>query len=100
MEKDMEKIVVIQLDRVRDRLLERSVQLSWDADVLAYLAHEGYDPLYGARPLKRLIQQKVVNMLSTALLKGEIQNETAVTLAMHADQEQGVTFILDHSKTP
>ncbi len=95
MEKDMEQIVIIQLERVKQRLQERSIQLNWDAAVLAYLAHEGYDPLYGARPLKRLIQQKVVNLLSTAILKGEIKNEAVVTLMMNKDKEPGVTFHTD-----
>ncbi|MBS0605167.1 MAG: AAA family ATPase [Verrucomicrobia bacterium] len=89
-EKDMEKIVLIQLAHVCDRLLERGIQLDWDKSVLSHLSQRGYDPFYGARPLKRLIQQEVVNLLSTAILKGEIKNDSKVTLTLHKDKEEDV----------
>lgn len=79
-EKDMEKIVLIQLERVKKRLDERDIALDWSGPVLTYLAKEGYDPYFGARPLKRLIQQTVVNQLSQAILKGEIKNDDKVEL--------------------
>ena len=82
---DMEKITLIQLSRVADRLLERNIKLHWESSVLADLAEKGYDPLYGARPLKRLIQNEVVNLLSTAILKGEIKNEAHVTLILRKE---------------
>jgi ATP-dependent Clp protease ATP-binding subunit ClpB len=85
-EKDMEKIVVIQLHAVAKRLLDRHISLTWDKPVLAFLAQKGYDPYYGARPLKRLIQNEVVNLLSRALLKGEIKNENHVIL--NVEQEK------------
>ena len=93
-EKDMEKIVLIQLNRVAKRLLERSIHLEWDKPVLSYLAQKGYDPFYGARPLKRLIQQEVVNVLSTALLKGEIKNEQTILLSLQKskDGEETISF--------
>lgn len=81
-EKDMEKIVLIQLQIVANRLLERHIYLNWDKSLLQYLAQKGYDPLYGARPLKRLIQHEVVNLLSSSLLKGEIKADDQVALTM------------------
>ncbi|MGC1878553.1 MAG: AAA family ATPase [Rhabdochlamydiaceae bacterium] len=86
-EKDMEKIALIQLHLVARRLLERGIKLAWEKPLLAYLAQKGYDPLYGARPLKRLIQHEVVNLLSTAILKGEIKNEGTVTLILRQGKE-------------
>jgi ATP-dependent Clp protease ATP-binding subunit ClpB len=86
-EKDMEKIALIQLHLVARRLLERGIKLAWEKPLLAYLAQKGYDPLYGARPLKRLIQHEVVNLLSTAILKGEIKNEGVVTLILRQGKE-------------
>lgn len=77
---DMQKIVLIQLKLLAKRLLERSITLEWTKEVVAYLAEEGYDPFFGARPLKRLIQQEVVNMLATALLEGKIPGDTKVEL--------------------
>ncbi len=81
-EKDMESIVTLQLKQVQKRLLERDIKLEWDEKALKYLAEKGYDPHYGARPLKRLIQNEVVNMLSSAVLKGEILSEQTVHLEM------------------
>ncbi len=78
--KDMEKIVLIQLEQVKKRLEDKDVVLEWTPEVLEHLANEGYDPIFGARPLKRLIQQTVINMLSNAILKGEIMNGDQVQL--------------------
>ncbi len=83
-EKDMEKIVSIQLHHVENRLRERNIQMNWGKDVLDYLARKGYDPIYGARPLKRLIQHEIVNLLSKAVLKGEIKDK--VMLSLHNNE--------------
>lgn len=87
--KDMEKIVVLQLDQVKKRLEEKEIQLFFDPKLIAYLAKEGYDPHFGARPLKRLIQNKVVNTLSKALLKLELRPGDSIELALdkHFDME-------------
>lgn len=77
---DMQKIVEIQLERLVHRLRDKEVTLKWTKAVVDYLAKEGYDLFYGARPLKRLIQQEVVNMLSTAILEGKIQPHQTVKL--------------------
>ncbi len=81
-EKDMEKIVIIQLNNLTKLLKEREVSLTWTKDVLEHLAIEGYDPVFGARPLKRLIQTDVVNMLSKAILEGKINSGSSVDLHM------------------
>lgn len=87
-EKEMEKIVLIQLEAVRRRLLDKQIQLKWEPAVTEYLAETGYDPLYGARPLKRLIQKEVVNMLSKELLSGKIKEEETVTLQRDSEDEE------------
>lgn len=79
-ETDMERIVQIQIEEVQKRLEEKEIFLNISEDVVAMLAKEGYDPSFGARPLKRLIQQKVINPLSKALLKGEIHPRQTVQL--------------------
>lgn len=89
--KDMEKIVLIQLERVKKRLDERDIFLSWSPEVVAHLAQTGYDPYFGARPLKRLIQQAVVNQLSQAVLKGEINNDDAAELLFDSKSKK-ITF--------
>ncbi|MFZ4099830.1 MAG: ATP-dependent Clp protease ATP-binding subunit [Chlamydiia bacterium] len=69
---DMAQIVVLQLERLRPRLAERQVTLEWTPAVVENLAKHGYDPLFGARPLKRLIQTDVVNPLSSMILNGQV----------------------------
>jgi ATP-dependent Clp protease ATP-binding subunit ClpB len=81
-EKDMEAIVILQLRRLQKRLAEKEIELSWTKEVLAHLAEEGYDPLYGARPLKRLITNSVVNLLSKGVLEGKIVPQQKVELKL------------------
>lgn len=79
-EKDMEQIAKIQLHKVTERLKERHIHLQASPESLEYLAKEGYDPLFGARPLKRFIQNHVVNPLATSLLEGKIHPNTTVEI--------------------
>ncbi len=65
-------IVEIQLGFLRERLSERDITLELSDTALDYLAHQGYDPAYGARPLKRLIQKELQDRIALALLKGDI----------------------------
>jgi len=73
------KIVDIQLGRLRQRLAERRISLELTAAALADLAARGLDPIYGARPLKRLIQQEVETPIARLLIRGELKDgETAM----------------------
>ncbi len=65
------EIAAIQIEALNQRLALRGLSLQVAADAMAYLARKGYDPGFGARPLKRVIQQEIENPLSMALLKGE-----------------------------
>ena len=94
-EEDMEKIVVIQLHSLEKRLHQRDVDLSWSEAVLTHLAKEGYDPTFGARPLKRYIQQEIVNNLSTAILEGKIAPKSKISLEMEGEQ---IVFHVENSK--
>jgi len=85
-EEDMAKIVEIQLSYVAKRMQERYMHLSWDEDIVYYLAKEGYDPGFGARPLKRLIQHEIIAMLSKAILEGKILPNHPVRLKMKEGQ--------------
>jgi len=64
-------IVDIQLAQLRKRLLDRNLELTLDDSALNLLSEAGYDPVYGARPLKRAIQQQVENPLAQAILSGK-----------------------------
>ena len=93
--KDIGKIVVLQLNKVAARLLEKHISLEWDSNVTEHLAEAGYDPLFGARPLKRLIQHEVVNLLSSALLEGQIPNNSNLHLV---GKKVGDDFKIDFVK--
>ena len=58
-EDDLSRIVSIQLDHLRKRMSERRLTLNVTADAMAQLAHDGYDPSFGARPLKRVIEREI-----------------------------------------
>jgi ATP-dependent Clp protease ATP-binding subunit ClpB len=64
-------IVDIQLMQLKKRLLDRNLELTLDDSALDRLSEAGYDPVYGARPLKRAIQQQVENPLAQAILSGK-----------------------------
>jgi ATP-dependent Clp protease ATP-binding subunit ClpB len=71
------KIVDVQLSYLRKRLASRNLRLSIDEDAEKLLAEEGYDPAYGARPLKRVIQQRIENPLAQKILSGQFgENDT------------------------
>ena len=69
---DMAAIVDIQLERLRKLLADRSIRIELDTKALDWLAAEGYDPVYGARPLKRVIQRSLQNPLASRILEGSI----------------------------
>lgn len=72
------KIVEIQLERLRSRLAERRITLAISPGALRHLGERGYDPVYGARPLKRLVQQALETPIARLLVKGELRDgETA-----------------------
>ncbi len=79
-EADLERIVTIQLERLRTRLAERRIDLEVTPAAEAWLAHAGYDPDFGARPLRRVIQRQVEDALALALLEGRYAEGTTVTV--------------------
>jgi ATP-dependent Clp protease ATP-binding subunit ClpB len=79
-EEDLAVIVGIQLSRLRTRLAERRLSLSVTPAAEAWLAHAGYDPVFGARPLRRVIQRQVEDPLALALLEGRYLEGSTVTV--------------------
>jgi ATP-dependent Clp protease ATP-binding subunit ClpB len=77
----MAGIVDIQLGRLRKMLADREITLEIDGAALAWLAEAGYDPVYGARPLKRVIQRALQNPLATLLLEGRINDGDTVSVS-------------------
>jgi ATP-dependent Clp protease ATP-binding subunit ClpB len=77
-EEDLKKIVDIQLERLRSRLIERRITLELTDEAKSHLARSGYDPVYGARPLKRAIQREIETPLSRLILKGNVKDNSIV----------------------
>ena len=82
---DMAVIVDIQLARLRDMLADRKIALHLDQRATDWLAEAGYDPVYGARPLKRVIQRSLQNPLAQKLLEGVIHDNSTVEVSATRD---------------
>jgi ATP-dependent Clp protease ATP-binding subunit ClpB len=86
------KIVEIQLERLSRRMAERKIILKVTAAAKELLAERGYDPLFGARPLKRTIQGELENPLAKAIIAGKIREGDAVTADRDAAKDGGLSF--------
>ncbi len=83
---DMAAIVEIQLRHLRKLLVDRRISLDLKDDAIEWLAERGYDPAYGARPLKRVIQSELQDQLAEKILAGEITDGMRVTVTTSADR--------------
>ncbi|MBO6521569.1 MAG: ATP-dependent chaperone ClpB [Rhodospirillales bacterium] len=81
----MDGIVEIQLDRLRDRIKDRGIAVKLDGAARAWLADQGYDPVYGARPLKRTIQRALENPLAQAILEGRVNDGDEIKVSAGKD---------------
>ena len=82
---DMATIVDIQLTRLRGLLADRKIGLELDQAAMGWLAEQGYDPVYGARPLKRVLQRSLQNALAGLLLEGSIRDGETVHVSASRD---------------
>ncbi|MCI5038749.1 MAG: ATP-dependent chaperone ClpB [Donghicola eburneus] len=82
---DMDGIVSIQLRLLEKRLAARKIKLELDEDARKWLADEGYDPVFGARPLKRVIQRALQDPLAEMILGGDVRDDTVVTVSAGAE---------------
>jgi ATP-dependent Clp protease ATP-binding subunit ClpB len=78
---DMDAIVEVQLSKLASRLLNRNIYLFHEENARHYLASKGYDSQYGARPLKRVIQREIENILAEKILRGELVDGQNVKLS-------------------
>jgi ATP-dependent Clp protease ATP-binding subunit ClpC len=102
------KIVDIQIEEVRKRLAEKEITLTLSEAALSYLAKEGYNPQYGARPLRRIIQTKILNhvahlMISKGLLSGgtimvDVKNDEFVFEVKKGKEERRRSEVIEREK--
>lgn len=91
-EKNIEDIVEMQLNIVSARLMkQRSITLQISASAKKVLAEKGYDPSYGARPLKRVIQSEILDALAMKIITGEVPEESTVSIGASKDGEMTIT---------
>jgi ATP-dependent Clp protease ATP-binding subunit ClpB len=83
---DMGRIVEIQLKRLEKLLVDRKIALDLDDEAVEWLAAKGYDPAYGARPLKRVIQKELQDPLAERILMGEIRDGSTVKITAGSDR--------------
>jgi len=84
-QEDLKKIVDLLIAEVERRLADRNIKLDLDDEARAWLLKEGYEPAYGARPLRRAIQRYVENPLSSRILQGEIKDGETVVVSVSGD---------------
>ncbi len=89
---DITRIVDIQLERVRKRLADQNIKLTLTPEAKKLIAREGYDPIFGARPLKRVIQKKVLDALSLEILSGRFKDGDKIEADVEKKGSDTLTF--------
>lgn len=84
---DVRSIVEIQFKQIQSNLLEQGIELSATEEAMDWLAQLGYDPQFGARPLKRVIQKRILNELSKEILTGNIHKDSRILIRLNEQQQ-------------
>jgi ATP-dependent Clp protease ATP-binding subunit ClpC len=92
---DIKKIVALQIEIVAKRLTQKEIKLEVSDEALTHIAETGFDPHYGARPIKRLIQTEILNPVAVALIGRKKENESNVTVTLSKDKK----LVVDIKKT-
>ncbi|MCK4575133.1 AAA family ATPase, partial [candidate division WOR-3 bacterium] len=79
-EEDIKKIIEIHIADLRKRLDEKNIKIELKEDAKKEISREGFDRIYGARPLRRVIQKRIENILSSKIIKGEIKGDDSVVV--------------------
>ena len=83
---EITSIVDLLLDRLNERLADRKVRIEFTTAARKWVGEKGYDPTYGARPLKRFLQKQVETKLARALVVGEVEEGSKVSFTVEGDQ--------------
>jgi ATP-dependent Clp protease ATP-binding subunit ClpB len=87
-EKQIRDIVGLQIEGVHKMLMQSGIDLRITDDAIDYIAHEGYDPQFGARPVKRALQRLVLNELSKAIIAGKVDHTKPVIVTLRNGELQ------------
>ncbi|MFN3362277.1 MAG: AAA family ATPase, partial [Pseudanabaenaceae cyanobacterium] len=83
---ELKQIVNLQVDRLRQRLADKKIKLELSDAALDFLAEVGYDPVYGARPLKRVIQRQLESQIAKAILRGEFTDGDTILVEIENER--------------
>ena len=92
--KAIREIVNLRVQVVKDRLLAKGIQFQISDEALSYLAREGYDPHYGARPLNRLIQNKILNPVASYIISNGVKVVFRKKIYLQTDHSNGIAKAL------
>jgi len=95
----LKSIVDLLIREVEKRLAERKIKLEVNEEAKTWLVQKGYDPMYGARPLRRAIQKNVENPISTKILQGEFKEEDTIAISLKEDNLSFATLKAAKAKT-
>ena len=76
---DVRNILMIQIAQLKDKLSDMGISIKFDEGFLSYLSEKGYDPAFGARPIKRVLQKELIDLLATKILDGTINRDSEIT---------------------
>ena len=94
-QREIRKIVTIQFRHIQQRLQDAGIRLEASDEVLDYLGELGYDPQFGARPLKRVLQTRILNELSKEILAGNIHKDAVVEAVLDNDRIRFVNIDIE-----
>ena len=83
---DIREILHLQMDDLTKKLAENGVRISFTKEFEDYLSTKGYEPAYGARPVKRLMQRELVNLLAKSILDGKVHRDSIIEVGMEDGQ--------------
>ena len=83
---DIREILKMQIRELQDKLAENGVMIDFTKEFEDYMSNKGYEPAYGARPIKRLMQKELVNMLAKAILDGRVSRDSTIHIDIHEGQ--------------
>ena len=83
---DIRDILRMQMSDLRSKLAENGVNISFTGAFEEYMSTKGYEPAYGARPIKRLMQKELVNLLAKSILDGHVRRDSVITIDVQDGQ--------------
>ena len=89
---ELQKIITLQTEDLKNLLLEQKIKIAIDKKVINKIAHDSYEPKYGARPLGRELRRQIENPLATKLLEDNFKNKKNITIKLNPSKKDEIIF--------